>query len=188
MSRAKAARSAVGCCGIATAPATATPPLDPAQLKHDGRVSRTAWRFPQAHAPLCSTGVSNPTSPTPTPRYLAAGAHPVDIRNALKGHPMADQMPEIIGPEPEPEQVGWWWWGARVDDVDMEGQPDWRSSTSLVPGGQRNSPLGSLGMFALRPALAGSGQVIALPHAGSSLTAPSALPLPAARCPGGRQG
>lgn len=37
-------------------------------------------------------------------KFREAGAHPVDIRNALKGHPMADQMPEIIGPEPEPEQ------------------------------------------------------------------------------------
>ncbi|KAL4458936.1 hypothetical protein ABPG75_013801 [Micractinium tetrahymenae] len=38
-------------------------------------------------------------------KFREAGAHPTDIRNALKGHPMADQMPEIIGPEPEPEQA-----------------------------------------------------------------------------------
>ncbi len=31
---------------------------------------------------------------------MPPGAHPIDIRNALKGHPCADQMAEIIGPEP----------------------------------------------------------------------------------------
>lgn len=31
------------------------------------------------------------------------GAHSVDIRNALKGHPMAAEMADVIGPEPEPE-------------------------------------------------------------------------------------
>ncbi|KAI7841257.1 hypothetical protein COHA_005030 [Chlorella ohadii] len=36
-------------------------------------------------------------------KFGEAGAHPIDIRNALKGHPCADQMAEIIGPEPEPE-------------------------------------------------------------------------------------
>ncbi|PRW59699.1 Tetratricopeptide repeat 1 [Chlorella sorokiniana] len=36
-------------------------------------------------------------------KFTEAGAHPIDIRNALKGHPCADQMPEIIGPEPELE-------------------------------------------------------------------------------------
>ncbi|PSC77038.1 Tetratricopeptide repeat 1 [Micractinium conductrix] len=36
-------------------------------------------------------------------KFRQAGAHPTDIRNALKGHPCADQMADIIGPEPEPE-------------------------------------------------------------------------------------
>ena len=39
----------------------------------------------------------------PPPPSPPAGAHPTDIRNALKGHPLADQMADIIGPEPEPE-------------------------------------------------------------------------------------
>ena len=43
-----------------------------------------------------------PLHPAP-PTTHCAGAHPIDIRNALKGHPLADQMADIIGPEPEPE-------------------------------------------------------------------------------------
>lgn len=33
--------------------------------------------------------------------FREAGAAEVDIRNALKGHPMAAEMEELIGPEPE---------------------------------------------------------------------------------------
>ncbi|KAL4859108.1 hypothetical protein ACK3TF_000883 [Chlorella vulgaris] len=36
-------------------------------------------------------------------KFREAGAHSVDIRNALKGHPMAAEMADVIGPEPEPE-------------------------------------------------------------------------------------
>ncbi|EFN53322.1 hypothetical protein CHLNCDRAFT_58607 [Chlorella variabilis] len=36
-------------------------------------------------------------------KFREAGAHATDIRNALKGHPMAEEMADIIGPEPEPE-------------------------------------------------------------------------------------
>ena len=39
----------------------------------------------------------------PLPPCLRSGAHATDIRNALKGHPMAEEMADIIGPEPEPE-------------------------------------------------------------------------------------
>lgn len=35
--------------------------------------------------------------------FREAGAAEVDIRNALKGHPMADEMEDLIGPEPEPD-------------------------------------------------------------------------------------
>ena len=46
--------------------------------------------------------------PDPIPAGLPsppcrAGAHAIDIRNALKGHPYAEEMPEIVGPDPEPE-------------------------------------------------------------------------------------
>ena len=36
-------------------------------------------------------------------RFREAGAHAVDIRNALTGHPLAEELAVLIGPEPEPE-------------------------------------------------------------------------------------
>ena len=54
--------------------------------------------------PLRAAGRPWPSPPPLTcPRAPPAGAHPTDIRNALKGHPLADQMEDLIGPEPEPE-------------------------------------------------------------------------------------
>ena len=34
--------------------------------------------------------------------FREAGAAEVDIRQALKGHPKAEEMEDIIGPDPEP--------------------------------------------------------------------------------------
>ena len=51
---------------------------------------------------------ARPPVPDPIPAGLPsppcrAGAHAIDIRNALKGHPYAEEMPERVGPDPEPE-------------------------------------------------------------------------------------
>lgn len=86
-------------------------------------MEEAAAKFREAGAPAClglgpqgsGTRVGSPgrcarqarpwPSPPPLtcPRAPPAGAHPTDIRNALKGHPLADQMEDLIGPEPEPE-------------------------------------------------------------------------------------
>eukprot|EP00887_Chlorella_sp_A99_P006660 scaffold3.g6660.t1 len=36
---------------------------------------------------------------------VARCAHEVDIRNALKGHPLAEELADLIGPEPEPAKA-----------------------------------------------------------------------------------
>ncbi|KAL6768271.1 hypothetical protein ACKKBF_B38460 [Auxenochlorella protothecoides x Auxenochlorella symbiontica] len=38
-------------------------------------------------------------------KFREAGAHQVDIRNALKGHPLSEELADLIGPEPEEPEV-----------------------------------------------------------------------------------
>lgn len=50
----------------------------------------------------CPESPAHRHSPFFTP---LAGAHQVDIRNALKGHPLSEELADLIGPEPEEPEV-----------------------------------------------------------------------------------
>lgn len=50
----------------------------------------------------CPESPAHRHSPSFTP---LAGAHQVDIRNALKGHPLSEELADLIGPEPEEPEV-----------------------------------------------------------------------------------
>ena len=58
------------------------------------------------HTHICTPTAASVATSAPASLPPPPGAHPVDIRNALKGHPLADQLEELIGPEPEPEVGG----------------------------------------------------------------------------------
>ena len=63
-------------------------------------VGCSAWVLLSHRRPRCPKQATTRHAPH---LCCPAGAHATDIRNALKGHPMADQMADIIGPKPEPE-------------------------------------------------------------------------------------